>query len=82
MVLPDVMHTVGDLTFSGCTTLRKVQFPANLVAIGKDTFLGAEQIRTVKRRRELWEASRQLILRLFKKCHQLTTINIPHNVVS
>ena len=41
IVLPSTLRAIGDMTFMGCTKLRKVSLPAELRELGASCFEGS-----------------------------------------
>lgn len=64
---------IGDKTFRGCKTLKRVNLPDTLTKIGNQSFLGCRKLEHI----ELLEGIEEIDLGAFSSCENLTKIDIP-----
>ena len=48
VTIPDIVGAIGKGAFSGCSNLRKINFPKALTSIGEDAFRGCRGVESVQ----------------------------------
>ena len=78
LVIPNSVTSIGDYTFSGCSSLTSVTIPNSVTSIGWDAFSGCSSLTSVT----IGNSVTSIGGYTFAYCSSLTSITIPNSVTS
>ena len=78
IVIPKGVTSIGDFTFSGCSSLTEVEFHSNLISIGQQAFVGCTALREISLPigvSDIGDAA-------FASCSSLSSVSLPNTLRS
>ena len=78
VTLPDGLTTIGDLAFSGCSSLTSITIPNSVTSIGGGAFRVCSRLTSIT----IPNSVTSIGDRAFYNCSRLTSITIPNSVTS
>lgn len=77
LVIPDNIASIGDYSFTGCSSLTSIIIPTSVTSIGVWTFSGCSNLTSVT----IPNSITSLEYGVFSECSSLGSINIPESVI-
>ena len=78
LILPDSVYSIGDSSFSGCTSLISIDIPNSVTSIGEHAFFDCTNLSSVT----IEYGLKSIKNAAFYGCSGLTSITIPNSVTS
>ena len=78
VILPNNLKTIGDSTFSSCSSLTSIAIPESVTSIGSDAFVGCSSLKSIT----IPDSVTNIGGNAFYNCESLTNITIPNSVIT
>jgi hypothetical protein len=75
--IPKCIHKIGELAFSGCTSLMSIDIPDTVTRIERKAFYGCSSLISVN----VPASVREIEFGAFQDCSSLPSMNIPNSIV-